>query len=281
MTEYALELNDLAVSYNNFKLYIPNYCVKKGYVTGLIGRNGSGKTTMINGFLELIRRNRGDIKILGMNFEDNGLEIKDRIAYVNDQFYYPLSMTGERLASELGPFYSNFDILYFKNLSKKLDVSLDTKFKSLSLGMKMKISIAFSLAHHPDFIILDEPTSNLDPISRHQVLDLIYDIMQDESKTVLFSTHITSDLDKIADEVTLIDDGEIVFSMNKDHIQEENQIVFGEGTIPDDLKKVCRSIEETKDGFKALCTQSSKFINNPKYQFKKASIEDIMIYWGL
>lgn len=281
MEDNALVLENLKVYYENFFLTIDYYEVKRGYVTGLIGKNGAGKTTMINAFLELIRRNHGKIEILGMNFDENDVEIKERIAYVNDQFIYPLSLNAARLGKELGSFYRNFDYEYFKKLCSKFNIPLEIDFKHFSLGMKTKISILFPLAYHPEFIILDEPTANLDPVARHEILELLYETMQDENNTILFSTHITSDLDKIADIITLIDNGNIEFTFSKDELQDEVQLVTITGRIPNEMKKSLRGIKKTDDGYTGLCINSTKFKNYDNIHFKKATIEEIMITWEI
>lgn len=281
MNEKALIVNDLRILYNQFSLYIDNYSIDSGYVTGLIGKNGAGKTTFINAFLELIRRDSGKITILGLNLDDNEVEIKERIAYVNDQFIYPLSLNPERLGKEIGSFYKNFDYKLFKSLCEQHHLPMSQNFKNYSKGMLAKAAILFAISYSPDFIILDEPTANLDPVSRREVLDLLYEVMQDENKTILFSTHITSDLDKIADKITLIHNGKIEFTKSKDEIEEDNQIVTIEGEIPGKIRTYLRGITKTSNGYKALCTDTKRFVHDEQYKFQKASIEDIMYYWEI
>ncbi|SJZ91554.1 ATP-binding cassette domain-containing protein [Anaerorhabdus furcosa] len=281
MSEKALNVKNLRVMYEQFCLYIDDYSIDSGYVTGLIGKNGAGKTTFINAFLELIRRDSGEINILGFNFDDHEIEIKERIAYVNDQFIYPLSLNLERLGKEIGSFYSKFDYQLFKTLCEKHKLPMTQNFKNYSKGMLAKAAILFAISYSPDFIILDEPTANLDPVSRREVLELLYEVMQDENKTILFSTHITSDLDKIADKITLIHNGKIEFTKSKDEIEEDNQIVAIEGDIPGKIRNYLRGITKTSNGYKALCTDTKKFIHDEQYKFQKASIEDIMYYWEI
>ncbi|MEG0240331.1 ABC transporter ATP-binding protein [Anaerorhabdus sp.] len=281
MKDNALVVEDLKVYYDEFRLYVDYYAIEKGFVTGLIGKNGAGKTTFINAFLELIRRDSGKIEILGMNFDQNEVEIKERIAYVNDQFIFPLSLNAERLGKEIGSFYKNFDYNLFKSFCEKNHLPFTQNFKSYSKGMLAKVAILFAISYSPDFIILDEPTANLDPVSRREFLDLLYDVMQNENKTILFSTHITSDLDKIADKITLIHDGKIEFTKTKDEIEEDNQIVTIEGDIPSKIRPYLRGVSKTSNGFKALCTDTNRFIDDEEFKFQKASVEDVMYYWEI
>ncbi|MBQ7890321.1 MAG: ABC transporter ATP-binding protein [Erysipelotrichaceae bacterium] len=278
---YACTIEDLRVIYDGFKLMIHHYEIPKGFVTGLVGKNGAGKSTLIRSLLGIISRNTGNIEILGMNFADHTLEIKNRIGYVNDSFVFPPDANAQMMGRQIGQFYDQFDQAYYQQLLKKYNIDLRQKFKHFSKGMCAKFSIIFSMAHHADFLVLDEPTANLDPVSRREVLDLLYDMMQDEEKTILFSTHITSDLDQIADYVTLIDNGKIEFTLSKDELQNKHQIVYIEGEIPQEMKSTLKGIRKTKNGYTALCTQSDQFSNTENIKFNKASIEDLMVYWEI
>ena len=281
MNEYAIELNQLIVEYPGFRLYIPDYAIPKGFVTGLVGKNGAGKSTLIRSMLEIIPRAKGDIKILDMNFKDHDLQIKNKIGYVNDTFVFPADATPEQMEKQIGQFYDNFDHRLYAQLLKKHHLRSNEKFKNFSKGMCAKYSIIFAVAHSADVLILDEPTANLDPVSRREVLDLLYELMQDENKTILFSTHITSDLDQIADYITYIDNGKIIFTMSKDELQDNHQIVSFHGEIPQEIKSSLKGIKKSQDTMTALCTNAQKFKNNDSLQFRKASIEDIMVYWDV
>ena len=210
-TEYACTIHDLRAIYDHFRLMIHDFNIPKGYVMGLVGKNGAGKSTLIRSMLEIIPRNTGDINILGLYFKDNAMEIKNRIGYVNDTFVFPPDANARKIGKQIGQFYDHFDEALYRQLLLKHDIDLNQSFKHFSKGMCAKYSIIFAIAHHADFLILDEPTANLDPVARREVLDLLYDLMQEEDKTILFSTHITSDLDQIADYITLIQDGKIKF----------------------------------------------------------------------
>lgn len=278
----AVRINELGVYYPDFKLWIERYNIPKGYVTGLIGKNGAGKSTFIRSMLNISERYSGDIEILDMNFKENDIALKNAIGYVNDRFVFPMKETSKRIGEQLGVFYTNFDTAMYKQLLKQHQIEYTAKFSEMSKGMLAKFQIIFALSHHPSFVVLDEPTANLDPISRKEILDLLYSIMDDEEQTILFSTHITSDLDKIADYITLIDEGRIEFTLSKDELQEEYQIMTSEDkevvrAMKDDLRGIIQ-----KDGYyEALCTATSKYKHINTANFRKANIEDIMIYWEI
>lgn len=281
MDKNAIVVDNLSVYYETFWLVIDHFELKQGYVMGLIGKNGAGKTTFIDAILELVVRNSGKIEILGKDFTKNSVEIKERIAYVNDSFVYPGNMNAITLAEQVGCFYKNFDITYYKSLCSRFGIDLKQEFKSLSKGTQAKLSLVFALGYHADLLILDEPTANLDPVSRHEVLDLLYEVMQEESKTILFSTHITSDLDKIADYITFIDNGKLEFTCSINELQEENQIITVDGDIPQEIMQYLRGIRKTEKGYSALCVKASLFKNFKNIHFEKASIEDLMYYWDI
>ena len=281
MNENAIEIRNLIINYPNFRMYIPEYNLPKGFVMGLVGKNGAGKSTLIRSMLEIIPRAKGDIKILNMNFKEHDLLIKNKIGYVNDTFVFPPEATPATMGVQIGQFYDYFDERLYNELLKKHNIRPNDKFKTFSKGMCAKFSILFAVAHHADVLILDEPTANLDPVSRREVLDLLYELMQDEEKTILFSTHITSDLDQIADYITLIDDGKIEFVLSKDQLQDQHQIVTIQGEIPSDIKSTLKGIKYTESGAVALCTKAHQFKNTENITFRKASIEDLMVYWNL
>lgn len=281
MSENAVQITNLMVYYPGFKLNIPSFSIPKGYVMGLVGKNGAGKSTLIRSLLEIISRNQGDIEILSMNFKDHATQIKNRIGYVNDTFVFPPNATAEQMGKQIGQFYERFDDELYHQLLRQYQLPIHQKFKDFSKGMCAKFSIIFAMAHHADLLILDEPTANLDPVSRKEVLDLLYELMQDEEKTILFSTHITSDLERIADYITLIDQGKIQFVMSKDELQLQHQIVRIEGPVPADLKQTLKGIKKTEEITTGLCTQAQRFKNTDRIQFKKTTIEELMVYWDI
>lgn len=212
----AIEVNHMYKKIGNFQLRDLSFNVEQGTVMGLIGQNGAGKTTTIKCILNSLKITTGNISIFGKNYAEHELKIKENIGVVFDELHVPDSLTAIDLDKFYGNVYKRWNHSYFFNLLEQLDVSKYTKLKDLSRGMKMKLSLALALSHHPKLVILDEPTSGLDPIVRDGVLDILLEYMEDESHSILFSSHITSDLEKIADTITFIHKGEIVFSENKD-----------------------------------------------------------------
>lgn len=277
MTNNAVEIKDLLIKYANFTLSVDELALEEGYVYGLVGKNGAGKTTLLKSIVNLVRHVNDKITIFGKDLTINDIELKNIIGYVNDEFIYPGNMTGKQLANNVGCFYTHFDAFYFYNLLKRFNIDRDTKFKNLSKGSKHKLMIAFALSYKPRLLLLDEPTADIDPVARREILQLLFEIMDEGNLTVIFSTHITSDLEYIADYIILIDQGHILFNNRKDHLEEQFQVVQME-QLDDAIKPYLRGIEKIEGGYQALCIRANEFKDNAAYQFKRASIEDIMVY---
>ena len=221
----ALELHGLCKKYSGFTLENISFSVPSGAITGLIGENGAGKSTTIGAILGLIQQDCGSIKIFG---KDAGLLYcadKEQIGVVFDGSNFSEELTPARLNKVLKEVYPSWDEpLYWQTL-ERMQVPLRQKIKSFSKGMKMKLSITAAFAHHPRLLILDEATSGLDPVMRDDILDLFLEFVQDESHSVLLSSHITSDLEKIADYIVFIHQGKLVFSRPKDELLENYGIL--------------------------------------------------------
>ena len=213
-----------------------NIRLDRGYIMGFIGPNGAGKSTTIKLIMNLIKKDSGTIKIFQLDHQKNELAIKDRIGFVYDENYYYEELTVEEMKNFVKPFYSRWDEAAFKNYVDQFELPLKKPIKNLSKGMKMKFSLAIALSHHAELSeVMDEPTSGLDPIIRSEFLEILQSFIQDENKSVFFSTHITSDLDKIADYITLIDDGEIILSKTKDELMEEYCLIKGTSDMVESL----------------------------------------------
>ncbi len=233
-----IEIKNLKKSYKDFSLKDVSFNMEKGCIMGLIGPNGAGKSTIIKLILNLIKKEYGDIKIFGLDNIKHQLEIKDKVGFVfaEDYLYDELSIA--EMKRIIAPLYRNWDNTAFKGYMSKFVLPANKKIKNLSKGMKMKLSLALALSHNADLLIMDEPTSGLDPVIRNELLQILTDIIQDENKGVFFSTHITSDLDKIADYITLINDGEIIFSKAKDELLDSHGLIKGDKKLlDDDMKK--------------------------------------------
>lgn len=280
--EPILEITNLRKEYEDFALKDISLTLQSGYIMGFIGPNGAGKTTTIKLILNLIKRDRGLIKVFGMDNIKHEAQIKNRVGFILDQngFYDEISV--KEMKNIIASFYKRWDNKKFDSYMKKFELPYNKKIKELSKGMKMKFSLAVALSHNADLLILDEPTSGLDPVARSELIGILSDFIQDENKAVFFSTHITSDLDKIADYVTFINNGEIVFSTAKDDILESYGIVKGpSGLINDDNKALFIGLRENRFGFEALVRnkEQARKVFGDKIVIEKPVIEDIMVYY--
>ncbi len=279
--ENILEIKDLRKEYRNFTLKDVNFNLPSGYIMGLIGPNGAGKTTIIKLIMNLIRKSEGSIKVFGKDNIKNEVEIKSKIGFVYDipPFYEHLSLAQNKYV--VSEFYSSWDEDLFRQYMNRFELDHSSKFKTLSRGMKMKFQLAVALSHDADFIILDEPTSGLDPIFRRELLGIFSELIQNEKKSILFSTHITSDLERIADFITFINDGEIIFSEEKDKILETWGVVKGSNDVlSKDLESLLYGIKKHEFGFEALTSSIREVsaFNKTDLKIEKPTLEDIMYF---
>lgn len=276
-----LEVKSLRKEYKDFTLKNINFTLERGYIMGFIGPNGAGKSTTIKLIMNLIKKNAGEIKVFGLDNIKNEREVKQRIGFVYDENYYYDELTINEIKTIISPFYRQWDNAAFNNYLKQFDLDPKKKVKALSKGMKMKLSLAVALSHKAELIIMDEPTSGLDPVFRSEILDILYSLIQDESKSIFFSTHITTDLEKIADYITFLNNGEIVFSSPKDEILDSYALVKGGKELLDaDTKKEFITVRENAFGFEALTNNLNKVktVFGDKIIIEKPSLEDIMVY---
>lgn len=200
----AVEIRGLSKDFGDFQLKGVSFAVPRGYIMGLIGPNGAGKTTVIKLILNLLRRDGGEIRVFDRDNLAHEVEVKSRIGFVHDTPYFFEHLTLRKLKDTVAPFYGTWDDRIFHRLMEEFNLPLRKRFSKLSRGMKMKFALALALSHRADLLILDEPTAGLDPVFRRELLSKLSAFIQDEGKTVLFSTHITSDLERIADFITFI-----------------------------------------------------------------------------
>jgi len=276
-----LKIKNLKKSYKDFTLDNLTFNVERGSVMGFIGPNGSGKSTTIKLIMNLIKKNSGNINVFGLDNSKHDKEIKQKIGFVYDENYFYEELNIIEMKNILRPFYKGWNDTLFEKYVKEFELSKKNKIKTLSKGMKMKLSLAFALSHNAELIIMDEPTSGLDPVFRSELLDILYNIIQDENVSIFFSTHITTDLEKIADYITFINKGKLVFSKTKDEIVEHYGIVKGSKDLLDnDTRREFVSIKETNFGFEALTKDiiKARKIFKGKGIIEKASLEDIMVY---
>ena len=210
-----LEVRDLGRSYVNFRLEHISFFIAGGTIMGLVGENGAGKSTTIRG---LIRRECGEVLFCGEPLSTDSVAMKEQIGVVFDSLCFSPELTVEKAGKICRSIYSNWDEAYFQELLQQFSLLPKQKIKELSRGMSMKLSLVLAFAHHPKLLILDEPTSGLDPVVRDDLLDLFLEFVQDEEHAILISTHITSDLEKVADYVTFLHAGKLLLSKPKDEL---------------------------------------------------------------
>lgn len=274
-----LKVENLNKSYGNFSLTDVTFSLPEGCITGFIGINGAGKTTTLRTILGLAKKDSGKIQIFGLDMEENERQIKDRIGVVLDDgsFYDELSLA--EMKSIISSAYTTWSEQEFKRYMEMFSLDPKKKINTLSKGMKMKYALALALSHNAELLIMDEPTSGLDPLIRSQFLNVLTEYMENGGKGVLFSTHITSDLDKIADKLIMINNGHIVFQEEKDSLLDLYRIVKGDvKALTDDVRKLFLSITETAFGFTGITKQVSKvqsFLSD--IIVERPTIEDIML----
>ena len=210
-----LKLEGVRKTYPSFKLKDVSFEVKPGQIMGFIGRNGAGKTTTLKCIMNLVHYESGSISAFETDMTENELENKQRIGFALSELNYYPNKTIRQLMGVTKRFYKKFDEHKFEEACRLFNLNIDKKLEELSSGMKVKYSVAIALSHHAELLILDEPTSGLDPVSRDEILDIFRQIVKKEDRAILFSTHITSDLDKCASDITYIHDGEIIYSGTK------------------------------------------------------------------
>ena len=276
-----LEIRNLCKRYQGFSLQNVNITLESGYIMGFIGPNGAGKTTTIKLIMNLIRRDAGEIRVFGLDNIKDGVRVRDRIGFVYDECFFYDKLTIKETRRIIAPFYSRWDDGVFYGYLERFALPPRKKVKELSRGMKMKLALAVALAHHADLIIMDEPTAGLDPVFRSELLEILLELIQDENKGVFFSTHITTDLDRIADYITFINRGEIVFSEPREAILERYALVKGGGELPDgEIRREFIGIRENRFGWEAL-TDNAKRVRQhlgDAAVIERPTLEEIMLY---
>ena len=274
-----LTVNGLNKSYGNFSLKDVTFSLPEGCITGFIGVNGAGKTTTLRTLLGLTSKMSGNIQFFGLDMDKNERQIKDRIGIVLDDgcFYDELSLA--EMKSVISSAYTSWSEQDFKRYMDMFSLDPRQKINTLSKGMKMKYALALALSHNAELLIMDEPTSGLDPLIRSQLLKTLIEYMKKGGKGVFFSTHITSDLDKIADTLIMIDNGRIIFQEEKDTLLDTYRIVKGDSQfLTADVRKLFLSISETEFGFTGITKRMSEVRSYiPDVVTERPSIEDIML----
>ena len=276
-----LEVKNLNKEYNSFKLKDINLSLPKGMIMGLIGENGAGKTTTIKSILNLTSIDSGEINIFGMDMKEEAKKIKEDIGVVLDDSFLSEHLTPKDINQIMKNIYSNWDEDLFLEYLKDFKLPLKQESKDFSSGMKVKLKIAIAISHYPKLLMLDEPTSGLDPVARSEILDIFQDFIQDGESSILVSSHITSDLEHIADYITFINDGKILLSKTRDELLEQFGIVR---CSKEDFEKIDENDYEkykiNKYEYDVLVSNKKEF--KRKYDFKvidKPTLDDIMLIY--
>lgn len=273
-----VEVKHLTKKYDTFTLNDINFSIPKGYIMGFIGENGAGKTTTIKSILNIIKRDNGLITIFDKDIDISELDVKARIGYVSGSMFYPKKKIKE-ITQVYRKFYERWDEALYQSYLYQFNLDQNKKIYELSKGMQLKYAITLALSHHAELLILDEPTSGLDPVARDQLLELFQTIMENEETTIFFSTHITSDLEKCADYVTFIKDGQIVESCSKDDLIDQYRYVNGTKDELERIKDRLISYKVNAFGFNGLM----KTIDVKKSDVVKIgqpTLDDIMIFYA-
>ncbi|MBI6038257.1 ABC transporter ATP-binding protein [Clostridium perfringens] len=281
--ENVLEIKNISKEYKGFSLKDVSFNIPKGFVMGLIGPNGAGKTTTIKAIMNLINLDSGEIYIFGEDIKKNEISIKDRIGFVYDDCCAFEDFTIRENKKIISKFYSKWDEEKFKYYLEKFALNENKKLRQLSKGQKMRFSLALALSHKAELLILDEPTSGLDPVFRSELLDILFEIIGEEEVSILYSTHITTDLEKLADYITFINNGKIEFSKEKDILLGEYFIVKGALDILNkDLEKELIGLRKTRYNFEGLTNNMRKLkeLFGDKIIFEKATLDDIVVYYS-
>lgn len=265
---------------DKFQLGPVSLSIPSGIIVGIIGSNGAGKTTLLKSILNLLKV-EGEIKIFGKEHDKEENLIKKDIGVVLDNMFFPEILTPNDIIKIMSSIYENWDTPQFMKYLQDFHLPLHKPIKDLSKGTRKKLEIVTALAHHPKLLILDEPTSGLDPVVRNEVVDLFLDFIQDEEHTILLSTHITSDLEHIADSIVFIEDGQIIFHKTRDEVMEGYSILRCDAkqfkTLPkDNLVRY----KKNKYGYDVLISSQ----NIKKFPYKdcvidKVTLEELMVLW--
>ncbi len=275
----VVEFSNVTKKRDEFLLNEINFSIPKGFITGFIGPNGSGKTSTIQMMMDILQVDHGDIYIYGDSHKNH--QIKQKIGFVYDELYMYGDFTIKKMKSIIAPLYENWNEDVFQKHLMEFNLPVNKKIKHFSKGMKMKCSLLFALAHEPEFIVMDEPTAGLDPIFRRELLDLLQDLMVNENQTIFLSTHITTDLDRIADYIVFIHEGKIVFQQSMEKIRERFHVVKGTlDFLDDDIRDLFKGIQETSIGFTGLFEGDPILFADfsEELVIETATLEDIMYF---
>lgn len=282
----VIEMKNVTKVYPKFKMFIETLEIPKGYITGVIGRNGAGKTTLIKSILGITEfdntENGAYIKIFGKEMKDCEKELKNKIGVMWGQSGFYANSKLKHMTKAISRFYSDWDENAYSEYIRRFDLDESKKYKELSMGMCARYSIALALSHNAELIVMDEPSSGLDPLAREELMNIFAELIEEKDISIVISTHITSDLDKMADYIVLMDNGGILLNAPKDEVLDTHRIVKGgREDLTDDVKKDLISYKASAYGFEGLTNNAD--LMKAKYKnfiYEKPLIEDIMRFFA-
>lgn len=275
----VLEIKNLSKKYANFELKNVSFSLPKGMIMGFIGENGAGKTTTIKAILDIIKSYQGEIKIFGLDNRKNEAQVKEDIGVVLDDMFFPEILTPNDINKTMKGIYKNWDSQMFYAYLEKFSLLPNKQIKTFSKGMRKKLEIITALAHHPKLLILDEPTSGLDPVARSEVIAIFQSFIEKDDCSIFLSSHITTDLEHIADYITFINNGEIVLSKTTDELLNN----YGIGKCSEkEFQKIAKKdyikYRKTKYEYEVLVENKKAF--KAKYNIAvidKITLDDLMV----
>ena len=274
-----LSVQNLSKKYEKFELQDVSFTLEKGYIMGFVGRNGAGKTTTLKAMLNLVHADSGAVSILGEDFIGNELALKQKIGFMLGGTFYYHQQRLKTITDVVKRFYNAWDDAIYEGYLKRFELDPGKKVDELSAGMKVKYALALALSHNAQLLILDEPTSGLDPVSRDDMLELFQELIEDGEKSILFSTQITSDLEKCADFITYIKGGKILASAEKDDFLNSYRLVKGTNEqLTEALRQKLIGYKKNSFGFSGL-VRSGVLPDDSGLATSAADIESIMIYF--
>lgn len=279
--ENAIEVKNLTKKYDGFTLDDISFAVPRGSIMGFIGQNGAGKSTTIKAILNIIKTDGGQIRLLGMDHIKDELKVKEQIAAVFDECPFHDSFKAKQLSIMFQGIYETWDEKLFYQYMDRFGLPRNKKIGKFSKGMKMKIQIATALSHGAKLLIMDEATTGLDPVVRNEILDIFREYLSDDTNSILMSSHITSDLDKIADSVTFIDKGKILLTGYKDDILESHAMIRCSQADFDKMEKA-DFVSARKNDFCVDVMVSDRAAVKRKYTWadlEKTNLEEIMLFY--
>ena len=291
-TRYILEVNHMTKTVTSkkivnskeekktFTLSDFHFSMEPGYIMGIVGKNGAGKTTLINTILGLYKPESGSIAVAGFDRVTEAVEAKKQMAFVTDVCLFPLDLSPKAIGKTFGPLYSGFDYKKYENYCKRFELPMKKSLRYQSKGMRIKMQLAFCLSYDARLYVFDEPSAGLDPIFRKELLDLFFEIVEDGTKSIILSTHLTEDLDRIADYILYVEDGKQNFFMEKEELVSKFKLIKGSrGQVNYYNKYVVGRKDEDIFSEALVLMPEENFEFRVPVEVSLPTIEDIMVYY--